>query len=200
MGSRAVTLLCRAADRKWYAEKTMIPLALARNTDVDEIARLSRELVEHGLDWAWTPRRVAASVRRRDALVVVARDAAERIAGFAIMRYGDEDAHLDLLGVRPDCRRHGLGRALVAWVEKPAVVAGITAVFLEVRESQHGACAFYERLGYRTLGRLAGYYQGREAALRMGRELGVPYDDFRHYAVDTSGGPPPSTEASNRSE
>ena len=165
----------------------MTALTLARHADIDQIAYMARDLVEHGLDWAWTPGRVAARVRRRDALVVVARDAGADIAGFAIMRYGDDDAHLDLLGVRPDCRRRGVGRALVEWVEKPALVAGITAVFLEVRESERGARAFYERLGYRTLGRLAGYYQGREAALRMGRELGVPYDDFRHFVVDTSG-------------
>src|SRR5688572_9030261 len=163
----------------------MTPLALARTADVVEIARMSRDLVEDGLGWAWTPGRVAKSVRRRDALVVVARDTTENIAGFAIMRYGDDDAHLDLLAVRPDCRRQGLGRALVEWVEKPAVVAGITAVFLEVREANRAARAFYERLGYRTLGRVAGYYQGREAALRMGRELGMPYDDHRHFVVDT---------------
>ena len=33
--------------------------------------------------------------------------------------------------------------------------------------------AFYERLGYRQLGRVDGYYQGRESAVRMGRDLGV---------------------------
>ncbi|MCC6847090.1 MAG: GNAT family N-acetyltransferase [Deltaproteobacteria bacterium] len=168
----------------------MIVLSLARNADAVAIARMSRDLVEHGLDWAWTPPRVAASVRGRDALVVVARDdhdRADRIAGFAIMRFGDDDAHLDLLGVRPDCRRRGLGRALVAWAEAPAVLAGITDVFLEVRESNRDGRAFYERLGYRTLGRVGGYYQGREAAVRMGRELGAPYDDFRHFVVDTCG-------------
>ena len=164
----------------------MQTLAPAHAFDVDTIARMSRDLVEDGLGWAWTPRRVAASVRRRDALVVVARDEREDVAGFGIMRYGDDDAHLDLLAVRPDRRRRGLGRALVAWLEEPALVAGITAVFLEVRESNRGGRAFYERLGFRTLGRLARYYQGREAALRMGRELGEPYADHRHFVVDTS--------------
>lgn len=150
----------------------MTPLALARLADVDQIARMSRDLIEDGLQWTWTPRRVAASVRRRDALVVVAR-AGERIAGFAIMRYGDDDAHLDLLAVDRDYRQRGFGRRLMEWLEKPALVAGMTAVFLEVRESNRGARAFYERLGYRTLGRVAAYYQGRESAIRMGSELGV---------------------------
>ncbi len=148
----------------------MTPLVLARHSDVVAIARMSRDLIEDGLDWSWTSERVEASVRRRDALVVVAR-AEARLVGFAIMRYHDDDAHLDLLGVAPDFRRRGLGRQLMEWLEKPALVAGITAVFLEVRESSSGAQAFYERLGYRKLGRLPGYYQGRESALRMGRDL-----------------------------
>lgn len=148
-----------------------ISVHLARRSDVVEIALMSRDLIEQGLQWSWIPQRVAASVRSPTALVAVAR-AAGGIAGFGIMRYGDDDAHLDLLGVGHAYRREGLGRQLMEWLEKPALVAGISAVFLEVRASNHGAQAFYERLGYRQLARLPEYYQGREAAIRMGRELG----------------------------
>jgi ribosomal-protein-alanine N-acetyltransferase len=148
-----------------------IPIGLARLSDVAGIARRSRALIEQGLRWCWTPRRVAASVRSPTALVVVAR-AANEIAGFAIMRYGDDEAHLDLLGVEPAYRRAGLGRRLVEWLEKPALVAGISPVVLEVRASNYGGQAFYERLGYRKLAHLAQYYQGCESAVRMGRTLG----------------------------
>jgi ribosomal-protein-alanine N-acetyltransferase len=149
-----------------------VSIGLARRSDVRAIAGHSRDLVERGLEWTWTPGRVEASLRSEIALVVVARTA-DRLAGFAIMRYGDDDAHLDLLAVDPRDRGRGLGRRLVEWLEKPALVAGIGSVFLEVRESNRGAQAFYERLGYRTLGRIAGYYQGRESALRMGRTLSI---------------------------
>jgi ribosomal-protein-alanine N-acetyltransferase len=148
-----------------------ICLGLARRLDAVEIALMSRDLIEDGLQWSWTPGRVTASVRSPRSIVVVAR-AGNRIAGFGIMRYGDDEAHLDLLGVAHHYREEGLGRRLVEWLEKPALVAGISAVFLEVRESNRGAQAFYERLGYRKLARIARYYQGRESALRMGRELG----------------------------
>lgn len=148
-----------------------ISLRLARRSDVAGIAVMSRDLIEKGLRWSWTPHRVAASVRSATALVVVACTVG-RIEGFGIMRYGDDDAHLDLLGVAPDCRRQGLGRRVVEWLEKPALVAGIATVFLEVRGSNHGAQAFYERLGYRKLAQIARYYQGCESAIRMGRELG----------------------------
>jgi ribosomal-protein-alanine N-acetyltransferase len=146
-------------------------IRLARGSDVVEIAEMSRDLIETGLRWSWTPSRVAASVRNPNALVVVARGIG-RIAGFGIMRYGDDEAHLDLLGVAPEHRREGVGNRLVEWLEKPALVAGLSVVFLEVRASNRGAQAFYERVGYRKLGELPHYYQGSESAIRMGRELG----------------------------
>jgi ribosomal-protein-alanine N-acetyltransferase len=153
-----------------------VVLGRARPSEATVIAEMSRDLVEHGLRWAWTPARVAASIRSRTALVVVAR-VERRIAGFGIMRYGDDQAHLDLLGVSPRRRGAGLGRRLVEWLEKPALVCGITVVQLEVRARNRGAQAFYERLGYRPIERIEGYYQGQEPALRMRRKLGVPIRD-----------------------
>jgi ribosomal-protein-alanine N-acetyltransferase len=147
-----------------------IEIGLGGRADAPQIARMSRDLIEQGLAWSWTPERVIASMRSPITLVAVAR-AGRRLVGFGIMRYGDDRARLDLLGVAADCRRWGVGRRLVGWLERPALVAGITSATLEVRAANAGAQAFYERLGYRTVARLAGYYQGREAAIRMQRDL-----------------------------
>jgi ribosomal-protein-alanine N-acetyltransferase len=153
-----------------------LSLRLARPGDATTIANLSRDLIEYGLRWRWTPMRVAASIRAPDVNVLVAR-IHDNIAGFAVMRYGDDDAHLDLLAVAPPYRRAGIGRQLLEWLEKCAVVAGIFSVALEVRAGNEGAQLFYECVGYRTLVHLPGYYQGIEAALRMGRDLsGRPVD------------------------
>jgi ribosomal-protein-alanine N-acetyltransferase len=114
--------------------------------------------------------RVAASIHDSDVNVLVA-CVRDNIAGFAIMRYRDDDAHLDLLAVAPPYRRSGVGRRLLEWLEKCAVVAGIFSVALEVRAANEGAQLFYQRMGYRTLVHLPGYYQGVEAALRMVRDL-----------------------------
>ena len=147
-----------------------LSLRLARPADAANIANLSRDLIEYGLQWRWTPMRVAASIRAPNVNVLVA-CIHEKIAGFAIMRYGDDDAHLDLLAVAPPYRRAGIGRQLLQWLEKCAVVAGTFSITLEVRAGNQGAQLFYERMGYRTLAHLPGYYQGIEAALRMGRDL-----------------------------
>ena len=145
-------------------------LALARIADAAAIARLSRTLIETGLPWSWVPGRVAASVRQPETNVLVAR-AGDRIAGFGIMRYGVEAAHLDLFAVDRPWQGQGLGRRLLEWLERPARVAGLARIVLEVRADNAGARAFYERLGYRPLARLPGYYQGRVAALRLERLL-----------------------------
>jgi len=126
--------------------------------------------------------RVAASIRAADVNVLVAR-MQDDIAGFAIMRYGDDDAHLDLLAVAPRYRRAGVGRQLLAWLEKCAVVAGIFSIGLEVRAGNDGAQLFYQRMGYRTTDQLPGYYQGIEAALRMSRDLSCRPSDPRIRGV-----------------
>jgi ribosomal-protein-alanine N-acetyltransferase len=94
-----------------------------------------------------------------------------RIIGFAIMRYGGDDAHLDLLAVDPAYRRAGVACRLLEWLEKCALVAGIGRIELEVRAQNSGAQLFYERMGYHRQAHLPGYYQGAEDAFRMRREL-----------------------------
>jgi ribosomal protein S18 acetylase RimI-like enzyme len=147
-----------------------LSLRLARPADATTIANMSRVLIEYGLRWRWTPERIAASIRAPDVNVLVARIGGQT-TGFAIMRYGDDVAHLDLLAVDAPHRRAGVGRRLLEWLEKCAVVAGIFSISLEVRVENEGARLFYESLGYRTQARLPGYYQGIEDALRMGRDL-----------------------------
>ena len=143
-------------------------LTLARIADAPAIAERSRTLIETGLPWSWAPRRVEASIRHPETNVVVAR-VREGIAGFGILRYGLEEARLNLFAVDRAWRGQGIGRRLLEWLERPARVAGLARIVLEVRADNAGAHAFYQRLGYRTLERMPGYYGGREAAVRMGR-------------------------------
>src|SRR5918998_3011456 len=98
-------------------------LQLARTRDAERIALLSRDYVEQGLGWSWTPGRVINRIRCPETLVLTASEASW-IVGFAIMEFGEEEAHLELLGIAPDYRRHGIGRSLVSWLEGSALTAG----------------------------------------------------------------------------
>jgi ribosomal protein S18 acetylase RimI-like enzyme len=146
-------------------------LSLARSSDALEIAEMSRDLIEYGLAWSWTPARVLRSISGRDSSVVVARRQT-RVAAFAIMHFGDESAHLNLLAVAARHRRQGLGRQLMEWLTATAIEAGVFRIDLELRAQNRAAREFYERIGFDALNVIPGYYQGREAALRMTRRLG----------------------------
>lgn len=150
-----------------------ITLGPARMGDAPVIANLSRALIESGLPWNWTPRRVAALMRQRDNLVITAKDGGE-LVGFVLAQFGAEDAHLALLGVAAARQRHGIGRRLVNWVEETAVVAGIFQVRLEVRAGNRPARKFYASLHYTESGTVPGYYSGVEDAVKLSRDLRAP--------------------------
>ena len=145
-------------------------VTLARTADALEIAEMSRDLIEHGLTWAWTPARIQRFITSRESSVIVTRRE-RRIAAFALMHFGDETAHLNLLAVAPAYRRQGLGRQLVEWLCATAIEAGIVRINLELRANNAAALAFYGTLRFERQGIEHGYYQGREAALRMSRRV-----------------------------
>jgi [ribosomal protein S18]-alanine N-acetyltransferase len=147
-----------------------IRLALA--TDAEHIAAMSRDFIEEGLGWGWTPARVAHSIRNRATNVVIAQSGTD-IAGFGIMKYLDDDAHLLLFAVKPFYRRRGVGSGLLRWLEQSATTAGIEMIFVEARESNRAARSFYQAQGYRELTVLKGYYAGRENAVRIGKDLAL---------------------------
>ena len=136
------------------------------------IAEMSRDYIEYGLGWSWTPARVLAAVgdRSTNTAVLAERD---DIVGFGIMHYGDDSAHLALLAVRPNQQQRGLGAQLIAWLEKPARVACIERIRLEARADNPNAIGFYRRQGFRESGRIAGYYRGAVDAVRLEKSLTV---------------------------
>jgi len=146
-------------------------LGLARVSDAHEIAEMSRDLIEQGLTWSWTPARVQHFITGPESSVVVARRE-RQIAAFAIMHFGDDVAHLNLLAVDRDHRRQGIGRRMIQWLSATALEAGVLRIDLELRANNEVARSFYECLGFEALNVVQGYYQGLEPALRMTKRLG----------------------------
>jgi ribosomal protein S18 acetylase RimI-like enzyme len=147
-------------------------LQLARIDAASELAQISRDFIETGLAHSWTAVRIARHIEHADSVVLTA--SLERsVAGFAVMQFADDSAHLNLLAVRPQHRRRGIGRQLLSWLHESAVTAGTFVIALELRATSAAAHAFYSALGYRESGRAAAYYQGLEDAIRMTRDLRV---------------------------
>jgi ribosomal-protein-alanine N-acetyltransferase len=145
-------------------------LKLARGSDNAWMANMSRRLVESGLPWGWTPGRISRHISHRDCVALTAHTR-HRPIGFAIMYFGDETAHLNLLCVERDKQRQGVGKTLLGWLEQSAIVAGTFDVSLEVRANNNKARLFYRALGYREVGQVSGYYNGVEDAIRMTHDL-----------------------------
>jgi ribosomal protein S18 acetylase RimI-like enzyme len=132
---------------------------LAVPADAAVIAAMSREAIEHGLPWSWRPERVLRAIRDRDTNVAVIGEPGA-LAAFGIMSYRANDAHLLLFAVHRHRRRHGLGSALLRWLEDVAHTAGCQRIRLEARWDNVAARSFYNEHGYHERVIHAAMYSG----------------------------------------
>jgi [ribosomal protein S18]-alanine N-acetyltransferase len=150
-----------------FVNTDAVTLRLAGAADADTIAQMSRDLIESGLGWRYRADRVRRLIVRRDTSALVACDARQGVVGFALMQFDDEHAHLMLLAVRPSHQRQGVAQQMIRWLLESARVAGMVSVHLELRAGNRAALNLYRKLGFAQTLILAGYYEQREAALRM---------------------------------
>ncbi len=99
---------------------------------------MSRSLIERGLPWTWQPERVERAIASPNTNVAVVREQ-NKLLGFGIMEYWDEDAHLVLFAIHSDRQRQGVGSSILAWLESCAVVAGSKRVRVETRRDSVAA-------------------------------------------------------------
>lgn len=147
-----------------------VTIRLAGQRDALQIAEMSRTMIEVGLGWSWTPARIMRGLQHPDINVAVACHD-RRISGFGIAVYRSDEAHIPLFAVAGECRRAGVGTALMRWIERTVLDAGIGVIHLEARAANTGARAFYRALGYREVCTEAAMYGGVEAGVRLVRHL-----------------------------
>src|SRR2546423_3753238 len=131
--------------------------------DARRLAVMSQEFVEAGLRPAWSASRITWHMRHPESIVLTARYDGATV-GFAIMRYGDDVAHLNLLAIDPAHRRRGVARKIMTWLEETALPAGTFIIGLELRATHEAGLAVYSAPGDRGVGRVSGYYPGIASA------------------------------------
>lgn len=106
----------------------------------------------------WSREGISDYLDAPDGELLVLEDGGE-LAGFAIYHVSFEEAELYNIAVRPEARRHGAGRALLAAVLERARRRGAERMLLEVRRSNGAARALYRSLGFAVCGERRGYYE-----------------------------------------
>jgi ribosomal-protein-alanine N-acetyltransferase len=120
-----------------------------------------------------------------------------RLATYIVIREGDEivgyaglwrmhdEAHVTTVGVRRQDQGKGYGLALMLALIERAYAIGSRWMTLEVRASNFGAMALYEKLGFKVIGRRRGYYtdDGEDAIVMWSDSLYAPAFQERYRTL-----------------
>lgn len=105
--------------------------------------------------------------------VTVAEREAEIVGWGALSRFHPRSAYArtveNALYVRHDCRRQGIGEALLADLMERGKTAGHHTILALIDTEQRGSIALHEKFGFMEVGRL------REAGFKFNRWLDVAY-------------------------
>lgn len=97
-------------------------------------------------------------------------DDGERLVGCAGWRRHGDDAELKRMFTARSVRGQGLGRRMLATIERSARDAGCHRVILETGDKQPEAVALYVSAGYSRIEDF-GYYAGQEGVLSYAKDL-----------------------------
>ena len=141
----------------------MMPEMLRVSDDarIDAVVALAQEIwrkhytpiigeaqVEYMLDKFQSAPSIAAQIAAGYEYFVVI-DGDELLGYFAVVPCPEESrAQLSKIYVKREQRRHGVGRAIVSFVEKRCAAAGIRELWLTVNRNNAGPMAFYKRMGF----------------------------------------------------
>jgi ribosomal-protein-alanine N-acetyltransferase len=131
-----------------------VPMTVA---DVDEVSALENSVFPH----PWSRGNFLDSLASGyDAWVV--RDPFGELAGYFLLMYAFDEAHLLDVAVAADRQGEGLGRHLLDRAAQRARDMGMLSILLEVRPSNERALQVYSKYGFGEIGRRTGYYPAHE--------------------------------------
>lgn len=125
--------------------------------DVDEVHALECSVFPH----PWSRANFMDSLASGyDAWVL--RDPAGALAGYFLLMYALDEAHLLDVAVAAPLHGRGVGRYLLDRIAARSRAQRMASIFLEVRPSNTRALDVYQRYGYEAIGRRKGYYPAHE--------------------------------------
>lgn len=118
----------------------------------------------------WSENSVASELTNPLSLWLVAVDE-NRVVGYIGSQSVLDGADMMNVAVHPDCRRRGIGRALIERLVAELKKTPVKFLMLEVRASNDAAIHLYEHLGFVQVGCRRNYYRNpKEDALILRKE------------------------------
>ena len=118
----------------------------------------------------WSENSIASELGNPLSLWLVAMDG-ETLAGYVGSQAVMGEADMMNVAVSPDYHRQGIAGELVTRLVEELKGRGNHSLALEVRESNFGAIALYQKLGFTQVGYRPGYYRNpKEGALILRKE------------------------------
>jgi ribosomal-protein-alanine N-acetyltransferase len=132
-----------------------IAVRRAREADLDHISLIERASFSD----PWSRRSFASLLGDRRIFFGLGIGSRGAPVGYVVAAFAADEAEIANLAVDPMARRHGVGAALLDAAIAEARSRGVTAVYLEVRDSNAGARELYASRGFVEVGRRANYYR-----------------------------------------
>jgi ribosomal-protein-alanine N-acetyltransferase len=126
--------------------------------DIDEVYALEQRVFPH----PWSRGNFADSLASGYDAWVLREPGEGPLAGYFVVMYAVDEAHLLDVAVCGERQGTGLGRYLLDLIAARARAMGMASILLEVRPSNERALQVYERYGYARIGRRKGYYPAHE--------------------------------------
>lgn len=133
-----------------------------QQTDNLQVSQLEKECFSD----CWSLEMIVSAYNNPNFLGYVAK-AEDLVIGYIAVNRCLDEAEINLIAVSENHRRKNVATMLIDTMIKELKTLSVEKIFLEVRRSNKGAQALYEKLGFTYIGVRSKYYQGVEDALLM---------------------------------
>lgn len=125
-----------------------------KTEDVTDAAALEEKIIFHAMVRTVFLRGVRTGIYR-----IFAAKKKEHCVGYIGAYFAADEAEITNVAVEMEYRRRHIAEALVAEMQKEAAGRGTHSIFLEVRCSNTGAIALYQKMGFSICGTRRGFYE-----------------------------------------
>lgn len=125
-----------------------------RSGDVPAVAELEAQIFSQ----PWSAQGFLDALALSDTVFLVAEEE-NRILGYIGMYLAVDEGEITNVAVDPNARRRGVGQELLLQIKREAKQRAVGRLVLEVRVSNEGAIALYEKNGFSVAGVRKGFYE-----------------------------------------